>query len=138
MKIRYEFVNGEINEVEVDAALGAQLLELEHKMQLRDRAETRRHDSYDALMRKGVQFADTSEPGVEESVLAKLESAEIARALERIPVRQAKILRMVYFEGRICASIAREWGLSFRTVNSLFHRAQEHLAKSLHKDPPLS
>ena len=70
MKIEYEFVNGEINEVEVDAALGAQILETEHKMELRDRAETRRHDSYDALRRKGVQFADMSEPGVEESALA--------------------------------------------------------------------
>ena len=131
MKIRYEFVNGEINEVEVDAALGAQILEIEHKMELRDRAETRRHDSYDALMGNGVQFADTSEPCVEESALAKLESAEISRAMEGLSPDQRDLVRRVFFDGQSVIQIARDKGVTHTAIRDRLKRVYVQMKKNL-------
>lgn len=54
MKIRYEFANGEISEVEVSEELGRTLAEMTHRAALRDRAETRRHVSLDKLLSLGA------------------------------------------------------------------------------------
>lgn len=43
MLVRYQFVNGEISEVEVGRDVGEAIMELEREQGLRERVETRRH-----------------------------------------------------------------------------------------------
>ena len=45
MKIRYEFVNGEVSEIEVDDSLGELLVDFDRQQYNNDHRETRRHVS---------------------------------------------------------------------------------------------
>ena len=49
MKITYEFVTGEVSEVEVDEHLGGMLLDLDRQQYNNDQKETRRHVSLDGM-----------------------------------------------------------------------------------------
>ncbi len=128
MKIRYEFANGEISEVEVSEELGRTLAEMTHRAALRDRAETRRHMSLDKLLSLGAQIGDGS-PSVEELTEQALDFAALRRAVDQLEPQQRELLRMVYEEGRSCASIARDEGVNPRTVRERLYRAQEKLKK---------
>ena len=128
MKIRYEFANGEISEVEVSEELGRTLAEMTHRAALRDRAETRRHVSLDKLLSLGAQIGDGN-PSVEELMEQALDMAALRRAMDQMEPQQKELLRMVYEEGRTCASIARDEGVNPRTVRERLYRAQEKLKK---------
>ena len=128
MKIRYEFANGEISEVEVSEELGRTLAEMTHRAALRDRAETRRHVSLDKLLSLGAQIGDGN-PSVEELTEQALDIAALRRAVDQLEPQQKELLRMVYEEGRSCASIARDEGVNPRTVRERLYRAQEKLKK---------
>jgi len=128
MKIRYEFANGEISEVEVSEELGRTLAEMTHRAALRDRAETRRHVSLDKLLSLGAQIGDGN-PSVEELMEQALDMAALRRAMDQLEPQQKELLRMVYEEGRTCASIARDEGVNPRTVRERLYRAQEKLKK---------
>ena len=128
MKIRYEFANGEISEVEVSEELGRTLAEMMHRAALRDRAETRRHVSLDKLLSLGAQIVD-GQPSVEELTEQALDMAALRRAVDQLEPQQQELLRMVYEEGRSCASIARDEGVNPRTVRERLYRAQEKLKK---------
>ena len=128
MKIRYEFANGEISEVEVSEELGRTLAEMTHRAALRDRAETRRHVSLDKLLSLGAQIGDGS-PSVEELTEQALDMATLRRAVDQLEPQQKELLRMVYEEGCSCASIARDEGVNPRTVRERLYRAQEKLKK---------
>lgn len=54
MKITYEFVTGEVSEVEVDERLGGMLLDLESQQYNNDQKETRRHVSLDGMRKSGT------------------------------------------------------------------------------------
>ena len=99
MKIRYEFANGEISEVEVSEELGRTLAEMTHRAALRDRAETRRHVSLDKLFSLGAQIGD-GQPSVEELTEQSLDMAALRRAVDQLEPQQRELLRMVYAEGR--------------------------------------
>lgn len=128
MKIRYEFANGEISEVEVSEELGRTLAEMSHRAALRDRAETRRHVSLDKLISLGAQIGDGN-PSVEELTEQALDMAALRRAVDQLEPQQKELLRMVYEEGRSCASIARDEGVNPRTVRERLYRAQEKFKK---------
>lgn len=59
MKITYEFVTGEVSEVEVDEHLGGMLLDLDRQQDNNDQKETRRHVSLDSMDYEGELFATT-------------------------------------------------------------------------------
>ena len=66
MKITYEFVTGEVSEVEVDERLGGMLLDLDRQQYNNDKKETRRHVSLDGMDYEGELFVsaeDTEEIG---------------------------------------------------------------------------
>ena len=128
MKIRYEFANGEISEVEVSEELGRTLAEMTHRAALRDRAETRRHVSLDKLLSLGAQIGDCN-PSGEDLTEQALDMAALRRVVDQLEPQQQELLRMVYEEGRSCASIARDEGVNPRTVRERLYRAQEKLKK---------
>lgn len=59
MKIKYEFLTGEIIEVEAPDNVGEVSIEIEKSIYNSDQKETRRHNSFDALSEQGIQIADT-------------------------------------------------------------------------------
>ena len=110
MKIRYEFANGEISEVEVSEELGRTLAEMTHRAALRDRAETRRHVSLDKLISLGAQIGDGN-PSVEELTEQALDLAALRRAVDQLEPQQQALVQKVFYENRSIASIAREEGV---------------------------
>ena len=130
MKIRYEFANGEISEVEVSKELGRTLAEMTHRAALRDRAETRRHVSLDKLLSLGAQIGDGS-PSVEELTEQALDMTALRRAVDQLEPQQKELLRMVYEEGCSCARIAREDGVSEYAVRDRLYRIHKKLKNFL-------
>lgn len=129
MKIRYEFATGEVSEIEVSEELGRVIEEMTHQAALRDRAETRRHVSLNKLQEAGVSFAD--DICVETLAEQAVDRAALLRAMEQLLPQQKELLLKVYFEGRSCASIARELVQNERTVRERLYRAQNRLKKFL-------
>lgn len=76
MKIRYEFTNGEISEIEVDESLGELLVELDRQAYNNDHKETRRHTSLDGMEYEGALFAAPDDPAAE--VLRREDAAPAA------------------------------------------------------------
>lgn len=127
MKIRYEFATGEVSEIEVSEELGRAMAEITHKAALRDRAETRRHVSLERLLEVGFPFAD--DISVEALAEQAIDRAALFRAMEQLLPQQKELILKVYFEGRTCASIARETGQNERSVRERLYRAQARLKK---------
>ena len=130
MKIRYEFATGEVSEIEVSEELGRALEEIAHKAKLRDRAENRRHDSFEALVAQGAQFA-AQQASVEELAEAALDKAALLRAMQGLEPQQRKLVRMAYFEGRSIASIARRADVDESAVRRRLIRIHKRLKKIL-------
>ena len=128
MKIRYEFANGEISEVEVSEELGRTLAEMTHRAALRDRAETRRHVSLDKLLSLGAQIGDGS-PSVEELTEQALDLAALRRAVDQLEPQQQALVQKVFYENRSIASIAREEGVNPATVSHRLERIYRKLNK---------
>lgn len=128
MKIRYEFANGEISEVEVSEELGRTLAEMTHRAALRDRAETRRHVSLDKLLLLGAQIGDGS-PSVEELTEQALDMATLRRAVDQLEPQQRALVQKVFYENRTIASIAREEGVNPATVSHRLERIYRKLNK---------
>ena len=128
MKIRYEFANGEISEVEVSEELGRTLAEMTHRAALRDRAETRRHVSLDKLLSLGAQIGDGN-PSVEELTEQALDLAALRRAVDQLEPQQQALVQKVFYENRSIASIAREEGVNPATVSHRLERIYRKLNK---------
>ena len=128
MKIRYEFANGEISEVEVSEELGRTLADMAHRAALRDRAETRRHVSLDKLLSLGAQIGDGN-PGVEELTEQALDLAALRRAMDQLEPQQRALVQKVFYENRTIASIAREEGVNPATVSHRLERIYRKLNK---------
>ena len=128
MKIRYEFANGEISEVEVSEELGRTLAEMTHRAALRDRAETRRHVSLDKLLSLGAQIGDGN-PSVEELTEQALDIAALRLAVDQLEPQQRTLIQKVFFENRSIASIAREEGVNPATVSHRLERIYRKLNK---------
>lgn len=60
MQISYEFVTGEISEIEVDESLG-ELLDFDRQQYNNDHKETRRHVSLDSMDYEGELFASAED-----------------------------------------------------------------------------
>lgn len=129
MKIRYEFATGEVTEVEVSEELGRAIAEMTHKAALKDRAEMRRHVSLDRLLTLGVQVG-YEQASTEELAERALDQATLLRVMETLEPQQRELIRMVYFEGRSCADIAKSNGTNSRTVRERLYRAQKKIKKS--------
>ena len=131
MKITYEFVTGEISEVEVDERLGGMLLDLNRQQENNDRKETRRHFSLDGMDYEGELFASAED--TERAVEHREEMARLYSAMEALSPSQRELVKKVYFEERKITDIAAEEGVD-KSANS--HRL-ERINKKLKKIPPV-
>ena len=98
MKITYEFVTGEISEVEVDERLGGMLLDLDRQQENNDQKETRRHVSLDGMDYEGELFASAED--TERAVEHREDMARLYSAMEALSPSQRELVEKVYFEER--------------------------------------
>ena len=120
MKITYEFVTGEVSEVEVDERLGGMLLDLDRQQENNDQKETRRHVSLDGMDYEGELFASAED--TERTVEHREDMARLYSAMEFLSPSQRELVEKVYFEERKITDIAREEGVSHVAVRDRLER----------------
>ena len=129
MKITYEFVTGEISEVEVDERLGGMLLDLDRQQYNNDQKETRRHFSLNGMDYEGELFASAED--TERTVEHREDMARLYSAMEALSPSQRELVKKIYFEERKITDIAREEGVSKQSVHERVQRALKKLEKNL-------
>ena len=120
MKITYEFVTGEISEVEVDESLRGMLLDLDRQQYNNDQKETRRHVSLDSMDYEGELFASAED--TEGEAVRREDMARLYSAMEFLSPSQRELVEKVYFEERKITDIAREEGVSHVAVRDRLER----------------
>ena len=126
MKIRYQFVNGDVSEIEVDDVLGEVLLDLDRQEYNNNRKETRRHYSLESRIYEGEDYGSEDE---NLSRFADLES--IQSAMRELTSRQRICVYDYFFDGKKYTEIARELGIHESTVRESVRSAMKKLEKYL-------
>ncbi len=129
MKITYEFVTGEVSEVEVDERLGGMLLDLDRQQENNDQKETRRHFSLDGMDYEGELFASAED--TEREAVRREDMARLYSAMEALSPSQRELVEKVYFEERKITDIAREEGVDKSAVSHRLERIHKKLKKIL-------
>ena len=129
MKITYEFVTGEVSEVEVDERLGGMLLDLDRQQYNNDQKETRRHISLDGMDYEGELFVSAED--TEREVEHQEDMARLYSAMEALSPSQRELVKKVYFEEGTFASIAREEGVGESAIRDRMKRIHKKLEKNL-------
>ena len=128
MKITYEFVTGEVSEVEVDERLGGMLLDLDRQQENNDQKETRRHFSLNGMDYEGELFASAED--TEGEAVRREDMARLYSAMEALSPSQRELVKKVYFEERKMTDIAREEGVTKQSVHERVERALKKLKKN--------
>ncbi|GFI19266.1 hypothetical protein IMSAGC009_04446 [Lachnospiraceae bacterium] len=129
MKITYEFVTGEISEVEVDERLGGMLLDLDRQQYNNDQKETRRHVSLDGMDYEGELFASAED--TEREAERREDIARLFSAMEILSPAQRELVEKVYFEERKITDIAREEGVTEAAIRNRLKKIYFRLKKFL-------
>lgn len=125
MKVRYEFVNGEWSEFEVEDSLGELLVELDRQEYNSGHKETRRHTSLDGMDYEGALFTAPDDPAAE--LVRKEDAARLRQAMEALSPAQRELVRRVYFENEKITDIAREEGVSHTAIHDRLKRIYQKL-----------
>lgn len=129
MKIRYEFVNGEVTEIEVEDAMGEILLDFDRQEYNSDHRETRRHVSLDGMEYEGEMFR-AGEDTLEE-ILRRGTAFRLAEAMGRLSPEQRELLMKVYFENVRIVKIARAEGVTEAAIRGRLKKIYAKLKKIL-------
>ena len=129
MKITYEFVTGEVSEVEVDERLGGMLLDLDRQQYNNDQKETRRHVSLDGMDYEGELFVSAED--TEGEAERREDMARLYSAMEALSPSQRELVKKVYFEERKITDIAREEGVDKSAISHRLERIHKKLKKIL-------
>lgn len=129
MKIRYEFVNGEVTEIEVEDAMGEILLDFDRQEYNSDHRETRRHVSLDGMEYEG-EMLRAGEDTLEE-ILRRETASRLAEAMGRLYPEQRELLIKVYFENIRIVEIARAEGVTEAAIRGRLKKIYAKLKKIL-------
>lgn len=129
MKIRYEFVNGEVSEIEVDEGLGELLVDFDRQQYNNDHKETRRHVSLDGMDYEGELF--TLAEDTEGELMRREDTARLMEAMKTLSPSQRELVLKVYFNGRSLVSIAAEEGVDKSSISHRLERIYKKLKKFL-------
>lgn len=132
MKIRYEFADGTVSEVEVEESIGAIIVEDRRLEENLARKERYHCHSLDAVEFEGMDYAAEGTP---ETILAALEEdRRIYEAFHKLSEVQQKRLLMLA-GGMSIREIARQEGTNFRTVYESVESGRKKFKKFFKKTP---
>jgi RNA polymerase sigma-70 factor (ECF subfamily) len=105
MTIKYEFCDGTINTVEVDAWLYDIHEELVKEEKRKYKRETRRHISLEYLNGYGIDF-DACENDPLATLIKQEDEKKLHIAIELLPKNQRALVNKIFYEGRTLTEIA--------------------------------
>lgn len=127
MKIKYEFIDGSVTEVEVSDEIGAVIIEarrLEHNADERERYH--RSFSIDAAEYEGTEWADHSTP--ESEMVQDEDNAQLYWALGCLTEAQRRRF-LSYADGLTIREIAAQEGVQIKAVQDSIAQARKKLQK---------
>ncbi len=127
MKIRYEFADGTVSEVEVEESIGAVIIESRRKEDNLARKERYHCYSMDAAQFEGTEYADNETP--ETQMEREMDAERIARALDGLSEVQRRRL-LGFAEGKSMREIAREENVQHRAVVKSIEGARKIFKKN--------
>lgn len=127
MKIKYEFINGETTEIEVDENIGTFILDSRRDEENLARKE-RYHCYSSDVAWEGEEYADPDTP--ESLMFQKYENKRLTSALSELTEIQKR--RFIKFaEGMSIREIARQEDANFKSVHDSIEQARKKLKKFL-------
>lgn len=128
MKIKYQFANGEVSEVEVDDALGAVITASRREEENYER-KTRYHCPYsvDKLLYEGEDYADKSLTP-DAHVINREEEKVVQAFMETLTDVQRRRLHM-RMDGMSIAEIAEAEGTSYNGITFCFKQIKKKFKK---------
>lgn len=126
MKIRYEFADGTVSEVEVEESIGAVIIEDRRLEDNLSRKERYHCCSLDAVQFEGVEYADGKTPETQ------LDAMEEARHLYETFRRLSKVQRrriLMLAAGMSVNEIARKEGVHHSAVSETVSAARKKFKK---------
>ncbi len=127
MKIRYEFADGTVSEVEVEESIGAVIIESRRKEDNLARKERYHCYSMDAVQFEGDEYGTEETP--ETQMERELDTERIAHALDGLSeVQRRRLLK--FAEGKSMREIAREEKVQHRAVMKSIESARKIFKKN--------
>lgn len=130
MNIKYEFVTGEIVEIEVSDNIAEVAIEIERNTYNSNQRERRRHYSIDDMQGHGLQFKDTKVDVV--TIVEKRERDALLRnELDKLLPQQKELVQKVFFQGMPIIQIARAEGVSEAAIRNRLNKIYKKLKNIL-------
>lgn len=129
VKVRYEFITGEVSEIEVEQGFGDLLVDFERQEYNNDHRETRRHVSLDGMNYEGKIFASGAD--TESEAESREDISRLYCAMESLSPAQRELVMKVFFEKVRVADIAREEGVTEAAVRNRLQKIYARLKKFL-------
>lgn len=130
MKITYEFLTGEVVEVDVPDEIGEVSIEIDRDTYNSNRKETRRHSSIFSMEESGAQFEDNAY-NVEVEAEQNETAQYIKKAMEELLPQQRDLIHKVFYEEMSIAEIARQERVSEAAVRNRLSKIYKKLEKIL-------
>ena len=124
MKITYTFADGTTSIVEVSEEIGNVIIDFDHREELDERRETRRHCSIHVYDPDGTRIADDTD--IVSEFIKKEDYTALHCAIAQLSERQKHLIYEVYFNNKSFSQIAREEG---KHKSSIIETTEDALAK---------
>ena len=126
MIIKYEFVTGEIAEIEVSGDIAEATIEIVREAYNNEHRETRRHNSLEKKAKQGFQFEDKS-VAVDIIVEKKETSKGLHNALKKLLPQQKVLIEKVFFQNISIIQIARAEGVNEASIRTRLKKIYKKL-----------
>ena len=127
MKIKYEFVNGEVSEIEVEDSLGELLVEMDRHEYNINHKETRRHVLLSAIDPSERYLA--AEEDLLQDLIDEEDHERLMATIAKLQPQQRELLYRVYWNGEKQKDIAAEDGVSERAITGRMKKIYASLKK---------
>ena len=128
--IKYKFVDGTTNEIEVTDELyliHLQLVQMEKRNHWR---ETRRHTSLNYLIENGIDFEDKSADTL--AIIIRRENIErVHKALLTLSDKRRELVHKFYYEELTMRQISSQTGVSHTAISQRIKTIRKRLQKEL-------
>lgn len=129
VKVRYEFITGEISEIEVNGDFGELLVDFERQEYNNNHRETRRHVSLDGMDYEGEIFASVADTAGE--MESREDISRLYNAMGSLSPAQRELIVKVYFKKIRIVDIARAEGVTEAAIRNRLQKIYARLKKFL-------
>ena len=129
MKTKYEFVNGEVVEIEISEEWAEVLADLDRQEYNNDKKETRRHCTMDVLGDEGEWMIDENGIGSAESTMSTFGFSDerLEYALSMLNDAQREVVLAIYKDGYKACEYAEKIGVKKAAISRLLERAIKNM-----------